>query len=87
MDTHPCIHRVQSRSMKDAQLRLRVERGLREEFGRACRLQGKHAAEVLRAFMRNYIVREGGGLQGSLLDGGRPSSGQTRGTSKPVVKR
>lgn len=55
--------------MKDAQLRLRIEKDLRDEFGRACRLQGKKAAEVLRSFMRDYVMREGGGLQGSLLDG------------------
>jgi hypothetical protein len=58
--------------MKDAQLRLRIEKDLREDFGRACRLQGKKAAEVLRAFMRDYVVRESGGLQGSLLDGMPP---------------
>lgn len=58
--------------MKDAQLRLRIEKDLREDFGRACQLQNKKAAEVLRAFMRDYVVRESGGLQGSLLDGMAP---------------
>lgn len=55
--------------MKDAQLRLRVEKDLRDDFGRTCRLQGKKAAEVIRSFMREYVARESGGRQGSLWDG------------------
>lgn len=53
--------------MKDVGLRLRVEKQLREEFVGTCRLQGKHAAEVLRSFMRDYVAREGGGMQVSLF--------------------
>lgn len=58
--------------MKDAGLRVRVEKELREEFVGTCRLQGKHAAEVLRDFMRAYVDRERGGRQASLFTtGGR----------------
>lgn len=42
---------------KDAGLRLRVERELREEFVDACRADGRSAAQVLRDFMRLYITR------------------------------
>lgn len=40
---------------KDAGLRLRVERTLREEFVDACRADGLPAAQVLRDFMRQYV--------------------------------
>ena len=53
--------------MKDAGLRVRVEKELREEFVATCREQGLIAAEVLREFMRDYVQRERGGLQGSLF--------------------
>lgn len=42
---------------KDAGLRLRVERELREEFVDACRAEGRSAAQVLRDFMRVYVTR------------------------------
>jgi hypothetical protein len=60
--------------MKDAGLRVRVEKELREEFVGTCRLQGLKAAAVLRDFMRDYVQRESGGRQGSLL-------------AKPVLRR
>lgn len=53
--------------MKDAGLRIRVEKQLREEFVGTCRLQGKHAAEVLRDFMSAYVAQERGGRQASLF--------------------
>jgi hypothetical protein len=53
--------------MKDAGLRVRVEKELREEFVGTCRLQGTHAAVVLRDFMRAYVAREKGGRQSSLF--------------------
>jgi len=43
--------------IKDAGLRLRVERDLREEFVEACRSEGKAAAQVLREYMRDYVTR------------------------------
>jgi hypothetical protein len=42
---------------KDAGLRLRVERELRDEFVETCRLEGKPAAQVLREYMRVYVAR------------------------------
>lgn len=40
---------------KDAGLRIRVERELRDEFLEACRLEDRPAAQVLREFMRKYV--------------------------------
>ena len=40
---------------KDAGLRIRIDRELREAFVAACRAHDKPAAQVLREFMRNYI--------------------------------
>ena len=42
---------------KDAGLRIRVERDLRDEFLEACRAQDRPAAQVLREFMRDYVAR------------------------------
>ena len=44
--------------IKDAGLRLRVEKELRQEFVEACRATGKPAAQVLREFMRDFVTRE-----------------------------
>jgi uncharacterized protein involved in exopolysaccharide biosynthesis len=43
--------------IKDAGLRLRVERDLRHEFIETCRAEGKAAAQVLREYMRDYVTR------------------------------
>ena len=57
---------------KDAGLRLRVEKELRQEFVDACRATGKPAAQVLREFMRNFVAREREMIQQPLLfDDGR----------------
>lgn len=42
--------------MKDAGLRIRVQRHLREQFLEACRAQDKPAAQVLREFMREFVA-------------------------------
>jgi hypothetical protein len=42
--------------MKDAGLRIRVQRELREAFLAACQAQDKPAAQVLREFMRAYVA-------------------------------
>lgn len=42
--------------MKDAGLRIRVQRDLREKFLGVCRAQDKSAAQVLREFMREYVT-------------------------------
>lgn len=41
--------------MKDAGLRIRIDRELREQFLSACREDDKPAAQVLREFMRSYV--------------------------------
>ena len=51
-----CIHWVHSNTMKDAGLRIRVQRELREKFLEVCRAQDKPAAQVLREFMRAYVI-------------------------------
>ncbi len=43
--------------MKDAGLRIRVQRDLREKFLEVCRAQDKPAAQVLREFMRGYVAQ------------------------------
>jgi hypothetical protein len=43
---------------KDSGLRIRVEKELRQEFLRACRANDIPAAQVLRAFMREYIASQ-----------------------------
>lgn len=40
---------------KDAGLRIRIDRNLRERFLEVCRAQDKPAAQVIREFMRDYI--------------------------------
>ena len=42
--------------MKDAGLRIRVQRDLREKFLEVCRAQDKPAAQILREFMREYVI-------------------------------
>lgn len=51
---------------KDAGLRIRIDRELRDAFVAVCREQDKPAAQVLREFMRDYVreceaPKEGGG--------------------------
>lgn len=53
---------------KDAGLRLRVEKELRQEFVEACRAAGKPAAQVLREFMREFVAREQAAAQRTLFD-------------------
>ena len=48
-------------ALKDSGMRIRVEKDLREAFVRACRLQDRHAADVLRNFMRTFTEKQ---LQG-----------------------
>lgn len=51
-------------AMKDAGLRIRVQRDLRDRFIAACREQDKPAAQMLREFMHAYI----GGLDAQTPD-------------------
>jgi len=51
--------------MKDAGLRIRVQRDLREKFLEVCRAQDKPAAQVLREFMREYVIKHEATLPGA----------------------
>jgi len=42
--------------VKDAGVRIRVEKGLRDRFLETCRRQDTPAAQVLRQFMRKYVA-------------------------------
>ncbi|WP_411834011.1 plasmid-related protein [Pseudoxanthomonas mexicana] len=48
---------------KDVGLRIRVDRGLRESFVEACRVQDVQASQVLRQFMRTFVEKSAGGSQ------------------------
>jgi len=52
---------------KDAGLRLRIERELREEFVEICRSEGRPAAQVLRDFMREYVSKNRAARQRELF--------------------
>lgn len=41
---------------KNSGFRIRVERELRDTFVEICRVQDRPAAQVIRAFMRQYIA-------------------------------
>jgi hypothetical protein len=44
---------------KDAGLRIRIDRTLRDRFLQTCHAQDKPAAQVLREFMREYVSDHG----------------------------
>ena len=70
---------------KDAGLRLRVEREIRQEFVDACRGEGKTAAQVLREYMRDYIVRNRAAAQQELFLPAVPSLPVERGRVGPLT--
>ena len=64
--------------MKDAGLRIRVQRDLREKFLKVCRAKDKPAAQVLREFMREYVIEH----EAQLADDGNDSGRAARNCSK-----
>lgn len=58
-------------STKDAGLRIRVERELREAFVSACVADQRKASDVLREFMSAYAKRNPDGKQTNLFGGGK----------------
>lgn len=46
--------------VKDAGIRIRVEKDLRDEFLDTCRRQDTPAAQVVRQFMREYVAEHSG---------------------------
>lgn len=63
--------------MKDAGLRIRVQRDLRDRFLEACRAQDRPAAQVIREFMRAYVDRHQGAPDGPATDKERDKRGLT----------
>ncbi len=53
--------------MKDAAIRIRVERELHSSFSAACRSENRLASDVLREFMRVYAEQHQDSKQGSLF--------------------
>ena len=52
-----CVSNVYTRIMaKDVGLRIRVDRDLRESFTEACKAEDRPAAQVIREFMRAYVL-------------------------------
>ena len=68
---HICVSNGYTTAMatKNAGLRIRVERPLRDMFLDACRSEDKPAAQVIREFMREYIAKRRAEAQGSLFAG------------------
>lgn len=52
-----CIHWAHCGTIKDAGLRIRVQRDVRERFLEVCQAQDGPAAQVIREFMRDYVAR------------------------------
>lgn len=72
-------------SVKDAGIRIRVERQLRAAFAAACQAENKQASDVLREFMEAYVARHYGGqadLFAEHRDEGPPSSGGPAGAAE-----
>lgn len=44
--------------MKDVGLRIRIDRDLREQFVAACKAADKPASQVIREFMRDYVLTQ-----------------------------
>jgi len=52
--------------MKDAGIRVRIEKNLRDDFAAVCQSEGRKASDVLREFMQAYVERNQLG-QGNLF--------------------
>lgn len=67
-----CIHGVH---MNGSGLRIRVDDALRQEFIEACRSHDQTAAQVLRAYMRDFIEQQANGRQRELFVGEQEAPG------------
>jgi len=54
--------------MKTAGLRIRIEPQLRNAFVRACRAKDQSAAQVIRAFIKDYLAEDENYLQKDLFE-------------------
>ncbi len=66
---------IQYEHMKESGFRVRVESTLRREFIDLCKSQDLTAAQVLRAYMRDYIERHKDVRQGELFAENREGNG------------
>lgn len=57
---------------KSSNYRLRVEPDLHQEFLDACKADDRPAAQVIREFMKNYVVKHRQGLQPDLFVAEQP---------------
>ncbi|WP_235805223.1 plasmid-related protein [Pseudomonas amygdali] len=57
-------------TIKDSGMRIRGEKELRDAFVQSCRAQDRHAADVLRDFMRAFTEKQLHG-QGDLFFGSK----------------
>ena len=65
--------------MKDAGIRVRIEKNLRDDFAAVCQSEGRRASDVLREFMQTYVDHNQLG-QGSLFTAStQPPQTQTKG--------
>lgn len=58
---HRCVSICYPVAMKDAGIRIRVEKELRTSFAAACQAENRQASDVLRDFMQTYVERHQGG--------------------------
>jgi hypothetical protein len=71
--------------VKDAGIRIRVERDLRAAFAAACQAENKQASDVLREFIQAYVARHQGG-QGDLFSNMQDDTTRLeQGASAPVT--
>lgn len=70
MDTHCESIPPARRPLKDVGMRIRVDSELRDEFVRICKDNDVPAARVIRAFMSDFIRRNGDGVNASFRKNG-----------------
>ncbi len=62
MDTH-CSHKVTTLSAKTSALRIRIEPELHSQFLKCCQELDRPAAQVLREFMRDFVMQNSNSKQ------------------------
>lgn len=68
MDTRSCVQ-IHLPMTKSAALRIRIEPSLHEQFIATCKMQDVKASQVLRDFMRYYVLKNADGNQCQLFKG------------------
>ena len=70
-------------AVKDAGIRIRVEKHLRSAFAAACQAESKQASDVLREFMEAYVARHQGGQVDLFSARREESAGSVPGSRAP----